>query len=218
MKSRITTPSIPFDQDPGIPSKLKQFKRLPRRMSSFLRQGFLSLAVMASVVGVSSHTLAQTLFPDDTLFPGDRTSRVAILQQALRREGFFVTVDGIYGSQTELAVRQFQQQCGLIVDGIAGPQTNSALASGSCFGVPVRPEPPIANLSGPFVAVVPGDDPETLNLVRQIRPNAQIFPASRGGRGSFINAGSFQDRAQAENVVNQLRDRRVFNARVEFRP
>lgn len=39
----------------------------------------------------------------------------------------YVVVDGIFGSQTEAAVRRFQSAYGLTVDGIAGPQVHSRL-------------------------------------------------------------------------------------------
>ena len=52
---------------------------------------------------------------------------VTALQQALVNAGFPVTVDGNFGTSTDAAVRQFQQQKGLTVDGIAGPATRSAL-------------------------------------------------------------------------------------------
>src|SRR5436305_10728211 len=38
-------------------------------------------------------------------------------------------VDGIYGPKTSASVRQFQNDNGLTVDGIAGPQTVSALTN-----------------------------------------------------------------------------------------
>ncbi|HXR37854.1 MAG TPA: peptidoglycan-binding domain-containing protein, partial [Terracidiphilus sp.] len=52
---------------------------------------------------------------------------VTALQQALVKAGFPVTVDGNFGTTTDAAVRQFQQQKGMIVDGIVGPATRSAL-------------------------------------------------------------------------------------------
>src|SRR5918999_133687 len=49
------------------------------------------------------------------------------LQQLLRARGQTVAVDGIFGPQTEAAVRAFQQSRGLAADGIVGPQTWSRL-------------------------------------------------------------------------------------------
>jgi murein L,D-transpeptidase YcbB/YkuD len=55
---------------------------------------------------------------------GDKGQRVRDLQQALGTE-----VDGRFGRRTEKAVRAFQEQAGLPVDGIAGPGTLAALTS-----------------------------------------------------------------------------------------
>jgi peptidoglycan hydrolase-like protein with peptidoglycan-binding domain len=52
---------------------------------------------------------------------------VTALQQALVKAGFPVTVDGNFTTTTDAAVRGFQQQNGLTVDGIVGPATRSAL-------------------------------------------------------------------------------------------
>lgn len=53
---------------------------------------------------------------------------VNALQTALGSAGFSLAVDGVFGSQTERVVIQFQIQCGLTVDGIVGPATWAALA------------------------------------------------------------------------------------------
>ena len=38
-----------------------------------------------------------------------------------------IPADGVFGPQTERAVRRFQRSKGLLVDGIVGPQTRAAL-------------------------------------------------------------------------------------------
>jgi murein L,D-transpeptidase YcbB/YkuD len=52
---------------------------------------------------------------------------VESIQYLLRQRGHTVTVDSIFGPRTEAAVRAFQEQRGLAVDGIVGPNTWSAL-------------------------------------------------------------------------------------------
>ena len=55
---------------------------------------------------------------------GSRGQEVISIQRKLKRWGYYKgNVDGIYGPQTESAVRYFQRKNGLRVDGIAGPQT-----------------------------------------------------------------------------------------------
>lgn len=54
---------------------------------------------------------------------GSSGSGVEELQRMLNQNGANLTVDGQYGSQTENAVRAYQQANGLSVDGIAGNQT-----------------------------------------------------------------------------------------------
>lgn len=59
--------------------------------------------------------------------PGSQDPRVPALQVALISLGYPIALDGTYGPATEAAVRDFQRQLGLEVDGIAGPQTQAAL-------------------------------------------------------------------------------------------
>lgn len=59
---------------------------------------------------------------------GSRGEEVKAIQQSLKDRGLFnEDVTGYYGSVTQEAVRKFQKQKGLQVDGIAGPQTLKAL-------------------------------------------------------------------------------------------
>ena len=62
---------------------------------------------------------------------GSRGDMVRQIQRALAGAGFPVIVDGYYGSVTEEAVRNFQQNHGLTVDGKVGPATLAKL-------IPVR--------------------------------------------------------------------------------
>lgn len=66
---------------------------------------------------------------------GSRGAEVREIQTRLKRWGYLDgAVDGIYGTQTEKAVRYFQRKNGLAVDGIAGPATLRALGINSTSG------------------------------------------------------------------------------------
>jgi chitosanase len=65
-----------------------------------------------------------TLSLEDPPMQGERVSR---LQEALQRAGISIDADGVFGQQTDAAVRLFQSHKLLIVDGIVGPATRAAL-------------------------------------------------------------------------------------------
>lgn len=50
------------------------------------------------------------------------------IQQALNNHGYHLVVDGIWGNKTEEAVRAFQANNGLTIDGICGTMTITALS------------------------------------------------------------------------------------------
>ena len=59
---------------------------------------------------------------------GSRGEEVRTIQTKLKRWGYYKgNVDGIYGSQTQEAVKYFQRKNGLTVDGIAGTKTLQAM-------------------------------------------------------------------------------------------
>ncbi len=61
--------------------------------------------------------------------PPQQGEAVRALQTALRQAGLEVSVDGVFGPGTAEAVRQFQQQRGLTVDGVVGASTQAALTA-----------------------------------------------------------------------------------------
>ncbi len=63
---------------------------------------------------------------------GSRGEEVRRIQKKLKELGYYKgSVDGIYGTATQKAVKSFQKNCGITVDGIAGPKTLKFLGLGS---------------------------------------------------------------------------------------
>lgn len=70
---------------------------------------------------------------------GDRGEQISLIQESLAVAGFAAGTNGIFDSETQEAVRQFQQARGLTVDGIVGPQTIAVLpAVGGTNSTPTR--------------------------------------------------------------------------------
>lgn len=63
----------------------------------------------------------------DLLRKGDKGDDVKLLQHRLNILGSQLTEDGIWGVQTDSAVRGYQYRAGLTVDGIVGAKTRAAL-------------------------------------------------------------------------------------------
>lgn len=66
-----------------------------------------------------------------TVKSGSKGSSVSELQTLLNDKGYDLSVDGIFGSKTQAAVRDYQSKNGLSVDGIVGKNTWNALTGGS---------------------------------------------------------------------------------------
>lgn len=132
---------------------------------------------------------------------GDRGSAVRDLQRRLSRRGFNPgPIDGVFGPQTERAVRQFQRAIGLFPDGVAGSRTLVTL--GIDVDVP----------SKPYVVAVPLQDENTLFQVRQFVRGAFV---AKLRRGEYVNAGEFDQREDAESLSYYLRGREL-DARVVY--
>ena len=82
------------------------------------------------IVGPNTWKTLLTLPAYPLLREGSRGAYVTLLQQLL--ESYLIpvgTIDGIFGSRTENAVRQFQQDNNLAVDGLVGNNTWNALVN-----------------------------------------------------------------------------------------
>ena len=62
---------------------------------------------------------------------GSKGSDVTELQKLLNQNGYSLDTDGIYGTKTQAAVKDYQQKNNLSVDGIVGSQTWGALTKAS---------------------------------------------------------------------------------------
>jgi peptidoglycan hydrolase-like protein with peptidoglycan-binding domain len=84
---------------------------------------------------------ARASLPWPVLQRGSQGTLVKTLQSMLRGSRDLwksLTVDGIFGPQTEEIVRAYQGFTGLTVDGIAGPQTWASITGGHAVGSTVR--------------------------------------------------------------------------------
>ncbi len=109
----------------------------------------------------------EACFDDERLLQsGNRGAAVETLQQALIDAGFPLPrfgVDGIFGSETNGAVQDFQRAHGLDPDGLVGPLTMGALDTQFAAGPlppgplpPVPPPVPAETITSETVATSPG--------------------------------------------------------------
>lgn len=133
-----------------------------------------------------------------SLGPGSQGSDVIALQQRLNSFGIPVFVDGIYGFETQQAVRTYQRVQGLTASGTADGETLETMG----FSVTRLP----------YVAAVIAQESELAN-VQQFFPDAYV---DRNRRGRFINIGSFAERFPAEARVDAAAAR-GFSTRVLYR-
>ncbi len=78
--------------------------------------------------GENSSKILGTNNSDGSLRVGSNGEDVKKLQQWLTDYGYYAgDVDGVFGADTETAVKAFQEEAGLIVDGVVGKDTKKAM-------------------------------------------------------------------------------------------
>ncbi|HEV7344139.1 MAG TPA: N-acetylmuramoyl-L-alanine amidase [Devosia sp.] len=115
---------------------------------------------------------------------GSHGAAVRSLQELLNRAGAspVLLVDNDFGPATETAVRAAQDRLGLIVDGLAGQQTLTALRRAAESPKPGRPEPDKAAMregvcSAPAdpVASAPPPNDAAVKLLETARPISEVI-------------------------------------------
>ena len=67
-----------------------------------------------------------------TIRKGDKGSDVRTCQELLNKLGYGLVADGVFGTKTETAVKDFQKKNNLTSDGIVGPKTWAVLQKNEC--------------------------------------------------------------------------------------
>ena len=130
-------------------------------------------------------------FGSRTMKRGDRGWDVAAMQYILARRGYPPgAIDAVFGPMTDVALRNFQGAFGLSADGLAGPQTISALRRGRASrGTPGSTTP----VSGPvrLLRPVPGGIGDRFGAPREgKRTHTGIdFPVAAGTRVGAAGVG-----------------------------
>ncbi len=92
---------------------------------------FVFAAILATVAVIGIARREEQTVPALSQY-GSRGEEVKNIQRKLKNKGYYTgEIDGIYGSKTTAAVKRFQSDSGLTVDGIAGPKTLKALGISS---------------------------------------------------------------------------------------
>ena len=180
------------------------------------KRRFIYYLLAAFIICMSLvHLICQNIDRHETLSKlGSSGKEVSAIQEKLKERGLFTAdITGYYGTQTQAAVRKFQKQKGLTVDGIAGPQTLSALGI-SVGTVPKATEANI-NLLARIISAEARGEPYTgqvaVGAVVLNRVEHPSFPDSIAGviyqKGAFtaVDDGQFWEPVSS-SAYNAARD------------
>ena len=138
-----------------------------------------------SADGIVGNNTYAKLFTDCLLKNGSRGELVKQLQTRLNEQGYKAgTADGIFGRNTEQAVKALQSVAGITVDGKVGKNTWTALLEG--MGVPASAHFKLSEFKCKDGTAVPekyyGNCQRLMNLLEEIR-------TACGNRAVTVNSG-----------------------------
>ena len=123
----------------------------------------------------------------ETLRPGMSGDEVRTLQQALIDQRYLSgSADGVYGRNTEAAVRAFQKKNGLHADGLAGAKTQEALYRGGAKGKEgsssKEGKGSSGYFSGDYTTIRSDSDPSRIVLLQKALISMEYLDASADGK------------------------------------
>lgn len=139
---------------------------------------------------------------------GSQGDDVKELQRLLNANGYSLSVDGVWGDNTEAAVRKYQQQNGLTVDGIVGVNTWGSLYGGNKTTTSTTPTAPKSYSDIDLSKYDSGYQKSQAVINAEMnKTNAENAVTNHGAyqkSEDVINAE--KNKANAENAVNNYGD------------
>ncbi|WP_253254171.1 XVIPCD domain-containing protein [Xanthomonas arboricola] len=180
-------------------------RRVPDLIESVKRDGVDLKHSVTS--GSTSHQVSKS--NDGKLEQGERGEQVKQLQGqlaqlgAVGRDGKPLKPDGDFGGNTKHAVEQFQREHGLQIDGVAGQQTQAALAKALTQATPKQPEHTAAPAAQAQAASSPLlSDPR--------HPDNAMYNGAVSKLEALGERGGFANRKELEQAAGQI----VFESKV----
>ncbi|NJN73364.1 MAG: peptidoglycan-binding protein [Limnothrix sp. RL_2_0] len=187
-----TSPTLKFSQL----FNHRQWRRSPRLLTGLLG---LLLAIFSPIFSAPIEILTPAAIAQTNncvlLKRGDQGSSVSQLQTNLINKGYPVgNVDGIFGTNTEVALKSFQRSSDLDPDGIYGPVTCNAL-TGTVTAIQSQPLGATATVAKAQPATTPSNTNSILlrqgdqgEAVSNLQQKLQLLGARIGVTGNFDNA------------------------------
>ncbi|MCF5935354.1 carboxypeptidase [Xanthomonas perforans] len=180
-------------------------RRVPDLIESVKRDGVDLKHSVTS--GSTSHQVSKS--NDGKLEQGERGEQVKQLQGqlaqlgAVGRDGKPLRADGDFGGNTKYAVEQFQREHGLQIDGVAGQQTQAALAKVLAQATPKQPEHTAA-------PAAPAQAASSRLLSDPHHPDNAMYNGAVSKLEALGERGGFANRKELEQAAGQI----VFESKV----
>lgn len=178
--------------------------KLFQDQAGLIADGLAGSDTLSALYGDKADYYIPTPTPSPTpakLSKGDQGDAVKSLQQRLKDLGYYTgSVDGDFGGGTQEAIRLFQSQNGLDVDGVCGSATMAAIFASDAPAVQVTPTPDPSSL--PLLVnrdhpVEEGYKPDSLVVLRNVLPTNLVYVKGSDIQGNKEAASALKEMFEA---------------------